>query len=126
MVTEDDVDKADRFFDVMAPRWCSSAGLLRGWKRGVDPGGGFGYGPAPLHCFHGGGLGGVERGPDRHRLCAGKQLAERSELHSLLRVRGVRVHGRERDLVHRAPPPRTHIAEWWIRVAVQPLTTTHM
>lgn len=79
MVTEDDVDKAGRFFDVMAPRWCSSAGLLRGWKRGVDPGGSFGYGPAPLHCFHRGGLGGVERGPDRHRLCAGKQLAERSE-----------------------------------------------
>ena len=58
-MTEDDVDKADRFFDVMAPRWCSSAGLLRGWKRGVNPGGGFGYGPAPLHRFHGGGLGGV-------------------------------------------------------------------
>jgi hypothetical protein len=37
------------------------------------------------------GLGGVERGTDRHHLPAGKQLGRRPELHALLRVRGVRV-----------------------------------
>ena len=111
MVTEDDVDKADRFFDVMAPRWCSSVGLLRGWKRGVDPGGGLRVWACAASLFPRRWARRCGTGPDRHRLCAGKQLAEAQSYTRYLEYWVFGIQGRKRDPLHRAPPARTLLVE---------------